>query len=73
MAEMTEEEKYARKSALLKRAIAQAEEMDKKDEAKAASVKAKEQAAKAIQKRSRVAEKEAAQKKADQDATPVLG
>jgi len=31
MAEMTEEEKYRRKAELLKRALAEADEMDKKD------------------------------------------
>ena len=64
--QLTEEEKYARKSALLKRAIAQAEEMDKKDAEKAKSAKAKKRT---VTKQ----EKESAQKKADQDATPVLG
>ena len=38
---MTEEEKYARKAAMLKRALAAADEMDKADAKKAASAKAK--------------------------------
>lgn len=38
---MTEEEKYARKAAMLKRALAAADEMDKADAKKVASAKAK--------------------------------
>jgi len=41
---MTEEEKYARKAAMLKRALAAADEMDKADAKKAASAKAKKKA-----------------------------
>lgn len=47
MAELSEEEKYRRKAGMLQRALAAADEMDKKDEAKSASEKAKEKAAKA--------------------------
>ena len=52
---MTEEEKYARKAEMLKRALAAADEMDKADAKKAASAKAK----KDIKEKQEQADKEA--------------
>jgi len=63
MPEMTEEEKYARKAAMLKRALAAADEMDKADEKKAASVKADNKAKKEQ-------DKQAADEQAQKDSAP---
>lgn len=71
--EITEEEKYRRKAAMLKRALAAADEADKKDEAKAASAKAKEKVAKAKKREQKAQESEVAKKQAEKDASPVLG
>lgn len=49
MADITEEEKYARKAALLKRALVEADEMDAADE-KAAAANAKKRQGRAAEK-----------------------
>ena len=65
MAELAEEEKYARKKILLARALKAADEMDKKDEEKTKSAKAK--------KRSQSkAEKEQQRQQSEKDAEPVI-
>lgn len=48
--ELTEEQKYAKKAEMLKRALAAADEMDKKDAEKAKSAKAKQKMDKSKQK-----------------------
>ena len=60
MAEMTAEEKYKRKAALLKKALADADMMDKKDARETAAAKAKQEKAKAGQKTSQEKEDQVA-------------
>lgn len=66
MAELTEEEKYARKAKLLKTALAEADKMDKADTAKEKSEKAKKQGEQKVAKQA-LAQTE----KAEAGAAPV--
>ena len=69
---VSEEEKYQRKSELLKRAFLAADKMDKEDAKKEAAEKLKATTHRALKRKAAAEQKEKDGKKAEQDAEPVI-
>jgi hypothetical protein len=72
MAELSEEEKYRRKQALLTRALGTADKLDAEDVKKEASEKLKAKRQRAEKTQARQADKEKERDQAKKDAEPVL-